>query len=405
MDKNRFTFKVFEKEYYDKIFEDFKKIPSNWNTKRINQKVLDGMSQVLIVGQPFTQEIIEKVSFYRIRVYKEGDPIVNERDPNSFSYPPSKFCKPGRGNRKGEQVLYTSSDQHTPFHEMASQIKIGSSIIYLSKWKIKKIPENKFYRNFFVGLFAEKGSYAEILSEGLNERLIEMHKSIPDYQRELYLYGQKKYAELFTTPGDQFYHITSSLIHDSFGRKRDLDIPAVAYPSVAKDKTAVNFVFRKDFVDEYMELVEVHKLTVKDLSPETVITNLIEKAEVKDGKVKWLSLIAHNINIGFDKALVELNSAPETFTQLKANEGLTNCCKEHKYSIKEFLSRHQITEDYIMKGAGKYPVECSLNKIPERVERALIIVTTGKVFVENNVAEDNFVTKVIVPVTYSLKYE
>src|SRR5690606_4737229 len=97
----------------------------------------------------YSDEITDGVHYYRIRVVNEGDINIRENDVSSFSYPPKKLCELGRANRKGQQVLYTSVDPHTAFFEKASEININSSIVYLSKWKIKRLPKTFYYRNFF----------------------------------------------------------------------------------------------------------------------------------------------------------------------------------------------------------------------------------------------------------------
>src|SRR5687767_12701366 len=104
MEKDKAQFKVFSKEQYDQMFEGLRKIPSHWNPKKINQSVLDNMSMVLILAQPFSDEITDNVHYYRIRVFNEGDTPVDESKASSFSYAPKKYCELGRANRKGKQV-------------------------------------------------------------------------------------------------------------------------------------------------------------------------------------------------------------------------------------------------------------------------------------------------------------
>lgn len=406
MEENKFDIMVFEEADCDQIFENIRKIKSDSTPEEINKAVSGEFPSPLIIAQPFTQEIIEKVSFYRARVYNPGkDNPVNEQDPQAFGYPPEEFCKLGRCNRPGQQVLYTSTDEHAPFHEVADKITPGISIVYLSKWKIKKLPEGRYYRNFFLGLDTQPGTYAELMAGELNKRIEEMLSKMPERFRKLLLYGQKKYAELFTDSSKDLYHITSSLIYDSIIKKIKPDVPAIGYPSVAKSKTHVNFVFRKDFVDEYMEVVEVKKVIVKRLEHESVDLTFLQKAEVIEGKVNWYSLRASNAKFNFDQVYAVLKNNSNKPVHIGSDSILTSGKPNHSYSIEQFLEHHKININDVLKVLADFPVNMSMEKIPTLVERAMVINTTGEIYIQGKISKKQLVTNFVIPVTYSLDYE
>jgi hypothetical protein len=325
----------------------------------------------------------------------------------SFTYPPKKLMPFGRANRKGMQVLYGSGDDHTAFHEKKNEIIPGKSIVYLTKWGIKPYPGPSIYRSLFLGLPIDNDSYAAMVARPIHEYMKEQFKHLPEQVWEYFLYGQKKYNDLFCAEGDEFYPITSSVIYDTFvlAAKQNVNIPIVMYPSVAKKRDSVNFVIRKDFVDKYMYIKEVKKIIVKEIAEEAIQASLVAKATNIDGKLVWKSIKANMNNIQYSHAKIMFNNEEETLRDLKPGERITTCCKDHTMSLEEFLQKNNISEHEIMSQLNNTDIGGINKDLPLLIQSAFIAPTHGTVYLADNIVENAKISHIMVPFTYILSYQ
>jgi hypothetical protein len=405
--KHKIDFKIYTPEEYDKIVEDLLKIPNYWNPKRIINYIAKKFSLTVIPGQLLSEETSNNFPFYRIRVYNKGQSEIDESNPKSFGYPPKSLMPFGRANRKGMQVLYGSSDDHTPFIEKKNDIIPGKSIIYLTKWGIKPYPGPVIYRSLFLGLPIDNDSYTAIMAKPVHDHMKEQFKNLPEKAWEYFLYGQKKYNDLFCAEGEEYYPITSAMIYDTFvlAAKQNVHIPIVMYPSVAKKRDSVNFVIRKDFVDKYMYVKEVKKIIVKEIKNETIEASLTARATNVDGKLVWKSIRASLNDIGYSYAKVMYNGKEETIRDLKPEDKITTCCKEHGISLKEFFQKNNISEHEIMSQLNSTNLGEINKELPLRVRSSFIAPTYGNVYLTDNVNEDAKISHILVPFTYTLSYQ
>lgn len=407
-DKNKPSkFNVYSKEYYDNLFEAIRKIPKNISPDEINKFIRENLSVITFHIRQHKKDIIKAFPIYRIRAIDEKT-VIDETSICQFCYPPEELAYIGRCNRDGYQVLYASGDKTTPFYEVKN-IEKDKTVIYLTKWKINESLESVNVYYFFLGIDETADNYASVMASGIKESLDNVLKNFSEEQKEKFLYGQTLFRELFTSEGDEYYHITSAIIHNIFekAKMQGFDIPIVAYPSVAKNKTAVNFVFRKDFVDENMYLEEIYKGTLSELTDKGVNFTTKGKGKIENGKILWLPLKAKVEQIKFDDILLHIGET-KTLRKLEANEFLTECCEEHKMGLKEYLEYNNITYETMLEYFHKQPVTIDKDNYganKEVYDYKIVIDTEGSTFLSNNITDSGKVHLLVIPVTYTISFQ
>lgn len=391
---------------YDKVFEEIKQLPKTLPPEEIVSQIQKKISLAMIWALPLEMKAIKSFPIHRIRVQKQ-DEVINEEGISSFYYPPDTTkIKMGRANVAGQQVFYASGDNHTPFHELSDQIEVGKSIVYFTQWGIRDCFEVVNMRTLFMGISTnEENDYASIMAKGLNEQIEEFLFSwkLDEKPRELFRYCQQHYNDLFTVNGNECYHISSAIAHDTFvsALNQNVDIPIIAYPAVSKDKRAVNFAFRKDFADKYIYLKQIDKVVVTKLEDESVGFTPISRGIVKDGKLEW-----HKLKV---KAEPDYENAWVCFDKiarpLQPGEGVTSCCAKHKISIEEFLRRNSLSEETLVQGITELPKELMDGQLSKVEKREIIASTYGDVFVESDTSEAGRVKYIRLPVDYTIGYE
>lgn len=290
--KTRLT--IYTKEHYDKVFAEIKNIPMHWNPKRINNYIREKITLPLSMNMVYKKWLMEKMPIYRARVQYEND-IIDENCPKSFGCPPFRPTTHGRANRRGQVVFYASGDKITPFFEKRTDIEKQLAIepekviVYLSKWIIPDSPDNVMINSIFLGVDENSTNFAAFMAKGMREQFNLMFAKLPDKAREYFEYCQMLYNGLFTTKGEEHYHITSSIAYQMFVSiyRKNTDIPIIAYPSVATDKNTVNFAFRKDFAERHLRLYEVEKVQMIGFEGSGVKYHRLKKGIFKDGDMNW----------------------------------------------------------------------------------------------------------------------
>lgn len=342
---DKFTIKIFSKEYYDKAFEEIKQIPKTWPPSKVTEFVRKKLSSSIFLVQQQDKNAIESINLHRARVMEMGQ-VIDENDISNYHYPPrkrknGKMLPMGRANRIGQQVFYASIDKHTTIIELQPDIIQNESIIYLSTWGIKDIERSVNMKLLFSGLSVDKDSYAEIFSKSMEQGFNQLFQQMPEPHKSNLSYAQKKYQELFTSEGDEYYHISSSIVHDIFVKylKQKVNVPIIVYPSVAKKKESINFAIRRDFFDKHIYLKRVDKIIVKSIAKEEINMTVIERAIVENAKLKWLKLrvTIKPINYKSISLYIESKENPEKFYHIQDNDNLLRCCEKHTFSAQHYL--------------------------------------------------------------------
>lgn len=355
-EKKKFTIEVFTKEYYDEVFEKIVKIPANWYPSKITEFIRKKMFSRIFMVLPIKAELLKSFEIYRARVLSEGEQI-DENNISSFSYPPrkinGKLIKMGRVNRKGQQVFYGSVDKHTTIIELDSLINLDESVVYISTWGIKNVETGVNMKAIFSGLNVDKDSYSAVFTRMVDNGFKKIFQNIPEPHLENLHYAQKKYQELFTSSGKKLYHISSSIAHEIFVRymKQKVNVPIIAYPSVAKKKESINFAIKKKFVDSHLYLKRIDKVLITSIKNEELNYKGLRRAIVENDKIKWLNLDVQVEPINYESVFLYLEESkePKRHIHIQDNDKLLSCCENHSFSAKHYIENMmKLSEEQII---------------------------------------------------------
>lgn len=402
-EKRQVTFRVLgTKEEYDTVFEEIYNLAKDLSPEEIISHIQSRISMAVLWGMPLKKEALETFPMHRIRVVSPDN--IDETDPASFYYPPDpSMVKLGRANLVGQQVFYASGDNHTPFHELAHDIKVGESIVYYSQWAMRDCPDEVYMRSFFMGIEeSEDNDYASIMAKGLNEQVEEWLQMFEDKPRELFRYCQQRYNALFRIKGSEGYHISSAIAHDTFNLalKHGVNLPIITYPAVSKNNRAVNFAIRKDFADKHLYLKQVDKVLVTKLEDKSVAYKPLERGVLKDGKIEWRTLEV--------KPEIDYNNVWICFEQtarpLKEGEGITTCCTKHATTVEEFLNKNKIIPKNLIRVIEEVPEGLEVGHAVRTKKYEVIAPTHGNVFVDSDVSNAGLIKYLKFGVTYTIGY-
>lgn len=403
---NRFnpSGEIYTKEYYDKIFEEIEQIPLDLSPEEINIEIQKRINLTTIQGQTLSKDFLDAVELYRVRV---PNPVKKSKEDlvSWHSYPPDPkyVTNKGRANIEGQQVFYASFDANTPFHEMSKYITPGSSIVYLSKWKINH-PGGAFMRNLFLDIPTDdENNLSSLMAKGLVKAFDEIMIGVPENEKQNYIYSQKKYANLFAWPDEKYYHLTSSIAYFNFvsALKQKANLPILAYPSVAKNKKTVNWAIRKDFKDEYIHLQEVYKVLVNELTEDKVNVSIISKGvEEEVGKIKWLSL---KQNVSFSLLYVSPDLNIKNRREVKPDDLFTACCNKHAINKEQLFINLNINEKTILKNINQIPINYNFEG-SNVSDIMLFIPTNSKLYLNHDISENGQINYLLISVRYSTSF-
>jgi len=396
---------------YDKLFDEIYKLDSNLSANEINEFIRSKLSLIISIAKILEYKNVENFTFYRIRLQKENEPLIDESSVASFNYPPiTELIKRGRANLEKEQVFYACGDSHTPFHELAKHIDLGKTIVYLSKWGVKPIPSNIHMHSLFFGVDESRNnSYASLMAKGVSAEFDKMCKSLPTNLQSIFLYYQKKYTELFTSSGNEFYHISSAIAHQTFYdmKNEHFDTPIIMYPAVAKNKDSVNFAIRKDFADNFLYLKEVDKMVVTEISETQNTYTPISRGIPNGNNINWLNL-KRNITIHFEKAAISYDISHPVqakYISIDATETLTQCCPMHAFTIRKFYDDNKISDDALQKASSEIPIQAMDFIHKKQIAGFVYTEMEGDLFLTSKLSESKRITFIRVPVTTEYSYE
>lgn len=387
----------------DELIEEIKRIPKDLRVEDIHKLIQSKISIALMYIQEFNEENLRSIPIYRARPVTFQK--VNENDPQEFSYPPIlNSIKIGRANLPEQQVFYASADPHTPFIEIEQKIKPNETTVYLSKWRVCECKERVLMRTHFLGIETiGYDDYASIMAERLNEVAMQQFQNMPEGIRDRFEYLQKKYAELFRAHGEEFYHLTSAIANDTLytSKTQGANIHCMTYPSVAKSNRAINFVFRKDFVDSYFNLQYVDKVIVRGVSNEKIDVTPIARGLPSNSGIDWIPFKMKIVDIKWE------NTSLYTQTQrrkIHMNENITTCCRVHSKSIQDFVGDLKPHEQRLMSAIKVIPDELHEGQNSIETPMELIIELHGKVFGTDDISHDKILTKLSIPITCKVGY-
>jgi hypothetical protein len=410
--KQNLSFKIFEdKKKYDHIFENLKKLSNKWNPRRINKAIHKKISLTLNICEQLEKEAIDSLPIYRVRVLKENEGI-DESKISSFIYPPRKYCDLGRANRKGQQVFYSASDPHTASFEKEREIIRDKSIVYLSRWRIKDCSDKITMQTLFFGLpeFADEQKQHDSTSmfiPGIQQLFQNMFGQIPEQLKDSFAHCQSLYTDLFTSSDRESYHITSSIVHNTFSymRKKNADVPIFAYPSVAKKRRAVNFAFRKDFVDKHLHLMGIDKIIVTKLTETELRYTSNSRGILKGKNIEWFDVRVHLEKIYRDTPTVSYDLIPANFKPVETDQLLVNNSCSSKIDVKELFHLKKLDDDYFVNRMEEVAATMPFDKMSEKFDYVAVIPIGGGTYLDGNLTEEGKVNFLGVRFVFSINYE
>lgn len=215
-----------------------------------------------------------------------------------FSFPPSSQAKRNRANIESFPVLYTALDISTAILEMKDSLKNGDRF-YVSKWQTNftqsHIANSLIINSKTLNNHTEVSEFAQ--SQAKN--LVSIINDIPNHDKNDLVFSIEEMGNLYTHPGKEFYHITSSYSHQLLYESRELnpkiEIDFLVYPSVQNNHESLNIVFHPSMVEsKEIILKEIFEFTLKDnklnIKDEENLELIFHgKAKVENDKINWLS--------------------------------------------------------------------------------------------------------------------
>ena len=275
---------IFEKENYDRVFEEIKSLDFEVLTpKQIQKVILEKFGgQFILVKEILAQQVMP---VYRITTH---EPSPEERHlPSSFSYNPNP-SKMGRANLEDEVVFYGALHPYTCLKEMKDDLR---GEYFLSEWEF--VPNETFFIAILLAdVNTKEDSIASMVAGDLEDV---MKKMVPESSDPLlaenFWYGLKIFSRLFTDPSEKFYPITSAISSSWLQDlpKKGGTVGMLMYPSVTSENKEINLAIRKEVADlDEFKLKSVIKFNLHEKPFMDDYTSILEKGFVnKDGFIDW----------------------------------------------------------------------------------------------------------------------
>jgi len=349
-------FKVYPKKVYDKRFEELKKLRKGLPPNEISKISRELFDFPMTFGMLMGKDELKDFSIYRARAVNKGD-FIDETDPSHFSYAPSP--KKLRCNVKGQQVFYGARDGGTAMYEIKKKIIPNKTIVYVSRWAIKDCPFEPSMHMIFHGLPENNDSHVGIMASATGRGWTSMIQNMEGEPLDNLNHYLKAFQEIFTYPGTKYYHLSSAYIHEIFenmdgknsATKGKISMPIVAYPSVARNKEAVNFVFKKEFVDNFFCLQQVDKMIVTSMKDGRIGYKPISKGVLVGEKIEWSNFQIKVSASDYDWAFISDNEEiGQNLMKVNRNDAILQDRENNKISINEYLSRTGVSYRTLIDG-------------------------------------------------------
>lgn len=336
--KNEINFTIFSKEIIDKQFKQLQRELNPSMNYRLLLKEFHKILHNRVVPTVVYDAKSDEFTIFRITdIWKDFNP----EDPKCYSYNPNPK-NIGRAHIKDSPVFYGAMDPFTAFVEMKNSLAIDQRF-YLSRWKVKFKSNTNVHSLIINSSTKESGHVLNSVIKYGHEMLKGMVKNLPDKQKEGFIYAIEKMGDLFTTPGNRNYHITSAYSHDLLYDKKEIgvNIPILMYPSVENKFNSVNWAIHPSFVDgDNMRLQDVFELSLKEKKlngeVESIQVSIHKKGEFTDENIiKWQFPHFSDFKINF------LNLRVQTFNNqnIEGKDVAPKNINDSNYTIKDLIEK------------------------------------------------------------------
>lgn len=330
------NYTVFDKDSVNTQFENIKR---ELTSDMLSDEIISLFHKRLVNSAVLTKTYDkEDTDIILYRVSKKF-PGFDEDIKQSYSYPPKP--KQQRANIAGKPVLYTSIDVLTALSEMKDSIEIDE-VFYISKWRIsfnKPVIAHTLILNSTTT--SSQGRIGDVSRE-LIQVLSMSIKNIPKKLQEGYIEAIKQLGDLYATPSDLYYHITSAYSDNILYtiREQKAFVDMLIFPSVANNQKSINYAIHPGLADsDQMALKEVYKVELKKNSLKSEENSEISLGIIKkgvfseDNEVEWRMPTSLLTKAHFD----ELQLLTYNETIYKGKEAYSKKINNQDITIKNWL--------------------------------------------------------------------
>lgn len=258
-------------EEFDVKYENLlKSLKNETEYKVINRELFSLFGLHPIFCLPFPTKFSKFSVFRAVKPYEQFDKF----NVDCYSYPrPNCKVKLNRANIVNQPVLYCATDPKLAIEE--SKISNGD-IFFLSNWYLNL--DNESYFPLFYESYNRKSTISEIINKSISDAL----KDWGEEQRFWYEYKLKKFTDLFTKDGAEFYNISSAIAYKCFYEIGNFSI--IVYPSVKNKGDKYNFAIKPEFVDNKSKC---NLNTISEVQLVGSKINVISQAILIDNNLYW----------------------------------------------------------------------------------------------------------------------
>lgn len=251
------------------------------SVKQINDVFFENVTILPYFFAPIPPDVITLLNVYRVRTARSMDLNVDDLSLiRTFSYPNPGFCmENGRANIKNKPVFYCSDNKETALAEM--YLNKGDTA-YLSAWKIR-CDRDAIYAAFLSPSIPSKNIWYKRALD-LNRQIIEFAKLHGNDKSEHLYCIYDFFADIFTSESKPYF-LTSWISNDMIYQSQFADF--ILYPSFATNHYSCNIAFHPNFVDKYLKLDKVFKLTIQDRKDSSIHFTVLEIGEITQSAINW----------------------------------------------------------------------------------------------------------------------
>jgi hypothetical protein len=400
-----FNFTFFKKEV---IAENFEKIRMELTSEMNHKEIMKKFHKILynsVIPSVIYDQNSPDFWVYRVTTVFDG---FDKNNPQCYSYNP-KPRENGRAHISNFPVFYGAINPSTAISEMKGKLDNGQ-VFYLSKWKIRfksSIPVHSIVVNSKT---IKPEHLLSTIAYPIYNKLKKMFNNIPKEYLDGFMYSIEKMGDLFSTPSNSLYHITSAYSHEIMyeGKSKGLKIPIILYPSVSNNLDGVNWAIHPDFVDsQNMELFDIKKVFIEENNLEkkeqSVRISILEKAEIIDGAIScWKKPNFKIKEIQYTKIQIQLNNEDI----LEGEELFNTKIEDTNYTIKdlvEFSFKENKIEENLFKIKGEE--DETIFEINEKELENGILMEYEKVYKIMTEKGIHSIKRIFVPFTWLKNFE
>lgn len=235
--------------------------------------------------------VTHPLKLYRVRVFSPGN-TEDISNPATFSYPPHKrVTNFQRANIPYNPVFYGAFDGKTAFEEVrinGNEVIKRGDIVFLSEWTVREGTSYNIAHLTLPEIAGDEQLFGDITKKVYSEiTRIFKGESIAFAEEQSYLYQQA--SKIFLSGS---YLQSGVLAHEILYKTPEVNgikIDGILYPSCANNFRSVNCAFHPEFVDQFLKLESVRKLSFEEFTDQGAQTVGKYFGDIENEKIIWKS--------------------------------------------------------------------------------------------------------------------